>query len=149
MPTKKNPSTSPKSKAKYTWSVGRRKQAIARVRLYPKRNKKTNTGDITVNGKPIQEYFDQPLAKFQYDQPLRLTKSLGRFQVTIKVSGSGVSSQIDAIKHALARALVKVDESFKPELKQHGLLTRDPRKRQRRMIGKGGKSRRQKQSPKR
>lgn len=132
----------------YYYAVGRRKRAVARVRLWPKTGKDANI-DITVNDKPVGQFFSDPMAKHHYAQPLTLTDSVSRFRITAKVEGSGPASQLDALLHAMARALVKVDEGFKSTLRQHGLLTRDPRERQRRQIGQGGRARAKKQSPKR
>lgn len=141
------PASSPKSASKFYQAVGRRKQAIARVRLTP--NKDVNADRFMVNSKPVGAYFDITGSQYKYDLPLTLTNTKDRFVVSVKVSGSGKASQLDAVIHGIARALIKVDEEFRPTLKQHGLLTRDPRKKQRRMIGKGGKARATKQSPKR
>lgn len=144
------PTKSPAKKApKYIQAVGRRKQAVARVRLNPRTDTKTKGLDILVNKKPVAEYFFDPIASFRYSQPLKITNTLERYSISAKIEGSGPKSQLLALIHGIARALVKSDEELRPVLKKHGLLTRDPRKRQRRMIGKGGKSRRQKQSPKR
>jgi len=145
MPTETK--TKVNSKAPYFYAVGRRKRAIARVRLYT--NPSSDKQEIVVNDKPIQAYFRLPHADQLYLKPLQITKTMDRFKITVKVEGSGPQGQIDAVVHGMARALVKVDEEFHSPLKHAGLLTRDPRKKQRRMIGTGGKARRQKQSPKR
>lgn len=137
----------PNTKTPYFYAVGRRKRAIARVRLYT--NPSSDKQEIIVNDKPVQSYFRLPHAQKLYLKPLEITKTMDRFKITVKVEGSGPKGQIGAIVHGVARALVKVDEEFKPLLKHAGLLTRDPRKKQRRMVGTGGKARRQKQSPKR
>lgn len=134
--------------AAYTYAVGRRKTAIARIRLYDHSASEKKI-DITVNDQPIQTYFRLPQAEDLYLAPLKLTNTLDRYKITVKVEGSGPQSQIDAIVHALSRALIKINPEFRPALKKQGFLTRDPRKKQRRMIGTGGKARRQKQSPKR
>ena len=135
-------------KENYIWSVGRRKRAVARVRLYEK-DKKDNTIDIVVNDKPIGQYFTNPIVKLTYAEPFELTKTLDKYRVTAKVLGSGLESQLDAVLHGIARALVKADEVHRPILKANGLLKRDPRERQKRMIGHGGSARSKKQSPKR
>lgn len=143
------PKNSNKStKADYIWATGRRKRAIARIRLYQKDTKDTAI-EIMVNDKPIGQYFFNPVAKLTYGQPLKLTDTVGKYRVTAKVSGSGQEAQLDAIKHGIARALVKADEAHKATLKAHGLLTRDSREKQKRMIGRGGRARAKKQSPKR
>ncbi len=142
----------------YFEGVGRRKEAVARVRLYLVGKDKTatigakkyNVGDIVINDKPAAEVFPHESEKNTYLQPFVLTNSQDRFVTTIVVKGGGQSGQLTAIVHGLARALNEVDsESYRPLLKSNGLLTRDPRTRERRMVGTGGKSRRKKQSPKR
>lgn len=148
MPTTKKTISNSK-KADYIYSVGRRKQAIARIRLYPKKDTKNKNIDIMVNDKPIGQYFPNPVTHLHYAQPLELTKTTNKYSVTVKVIGSGPSSQLDAIKHGIARALVKADEDHRPVLRKNGLLTRDPRKRERRKVGLGGSARAKKQSPKR
>lgn len=142
----------------YYEGVGRRKEAVARVRLYlvgkdksvTIGTKKYNVGDVIVNDKPAAEVFPHESEKNTYLQPFVLTNSQDRFVTTIVVKGGGQSGQLTAIVHGLARALNEVDaETYRPLLKSNGLLTRDPRTRERRMVGTGGKSRRKKQSPKR
>lgn len=143
---------------KYFEGIGRRKQSIARVRLHLVskdktvivNDKKFNAGEIYLNGKLIQETFPSLYEKEYYLLPLKLTNSLDRFAVTVKISGGGKKGQLDAIVHGLSRALELVDkEAFRPLLKKEGLLTRDPRKKERRKVGRGGKARKAKQSPKR
>lgn len=142
--TKKNE----KKTANYIWAVGRRKRAVARVRLYEK-DKRDDAIEIEVNGKPVGQYFHNPIAKLTYGQPLELTKTIGKYRVTAKVEGSGLEGQLDAMIHGISRALVKADESYRSALKAEGLLTRDAREKQKRMIGRGGRARAKKQSPKR
>ena len=132
------------AKINYTPAIGRRKRAVARVRLL--KGKEV----ITVNGLPAATYFPGLVNQKLLLEPLRLTELNDKYTATIKVVGSGGVSQLLAVVHALARAIVKLNsEKYKPGLKAAGFLTRDPRKRQRRMVGTGGKSRRRKQSPKR
>jgi len=134
-----------KSNNSYIWAVGRRKSAIARVRLFP--NKK---GETLVNEKPIEKYFPGEVLKKFYLSPLRACNVVGKYLITIKVEGSGTKGQLDAVVHGISRVLIKLDkENFRPVLKKKGLLTRDPRTRERRKVGTGGKARRKKQSPKR
>lgn len=142
----------------YYEAVGRRKSAVARVRLYLVGKDKTaqvdslkiKAGEIYVNKKPIESIFSQKTEKKLYQLPLEATNNTDRFAISIKVSGGGRTGQLEAIAHGLARALVLVDkETYKPILKKYGLLTRDARVRQRRQVGTGGKARREKQSPKR
>lgn len=126
-------------------AVGRRKTATARVKLQV-----GGTGRIIVNKKPIEEYFSGEIAKKSYLEPLVLTNSLGRFDIFIKVEGSGYAGQLGAVIHGLARALEKVDkETYRSLLKKQGLLTRDARAKERRKPGLAGKARKKKQSPKR
>ncbi len=123
---------------KYTFAVGRRKSASARVRLFK------GVGENMINGKKIIAYLEQ-LAK-----PFKLTDSEGKYYFTAKVAGGGKEGQIEAIVHGISRAFVKLNsEKFRVILKKANLLTRDPRVRLRRMVGTGGKARRKKQSPKR
>lgn len=131
-------------KAAYFWAVGRRKSAVARVRLYDKK------GPILVNKKPIEQYFPGEVAKVYYLEPFRTTNTLTKLSATIKVVGGGKSGQLVASVHGLSRALVKYSpDRFKSILRKHGFLTRDSRIRERRKVGKGGSARRGRQSPKR
>lgn len=128
----------------YIEAVGRRKVATARVRLY------MGAGDMVVNGKAIGQYFDEVIgAPAQYILPFTLTGTKGQFALTAQVSGSGISSQLDAVVHGIARALVKYNPDFKGLLKEEGLMTRDDRMKESRKIGMGGKARRKRQSPRR
>ena len=145
--------TTPK-KAKtnnFTMSVGRRKTAVARIRLFTKPSVPGMEGvQLSVNGKAAEAYFGGNADKAAFRLPFILTNTLDKFSASVKVSGGGVGAQLDAIVHGLARALSLLDrDAYRATLKSAGILTRDPRKRQRRMIGTGGKSRRAKQSPKR
>lgn len=125
-------------KKTYTYAVGRRKSASARVRLFK------GSGENMINGKKIIEKLVE-LAK-----PFKLTDTEGKFYFTAKVAGGGKEGQIEAIIHGIARALVKLNpEKFRVILKKNNLLTRDSKVRLRRMVGTGGKARRKKQSPKR
>lgn len=131
-------------KVKYIEAVGRRKVAIARVRIY------IEPGDFVVNNKVVGEYFsDIANASAKYNRPFQVTETLGKYAVTAKVNGSGKSSQLEALNHALSRALIKLDPEFRSLLKKQGFLTRDDRMKETRKIGMGGKARRKRQSPKR
>lgn len=137
----------PKKEEKISFyqAIGRRKEATARVRLYVGGN-----GEIIVNDLPVEKYFPGEVAKIAYLRPFQLTETLGRFKVTVKVEGSGKSGQLGAVIHGIARALEKIDkEKYRPILKKAGLLTRDPRAKERRKAGFAGKARAKKQSPKR
>ncbi len=124
-------------------AIGRRKTALAGVRLI------SGKGEITVNNKPAGDYFPGETAKSRYMSPFVVTEMGNKYAATIRVSGGGNFGQLDATTLGIARALVEINEKFREPLRAAGLLTRDPRKRQRRMVGMGGKSRRRKQSPKR
>lgn len=131
-------------KSTYFSAVGRRKEAIARIRLM------TGSGVVTVNGKPIHEYFRGPIFQKVYQRPFEVTKTSGKYTASIKVVGGGVTSQLGAVVHGLARSLSLADrENFRKLLKTEGLLTRDPRARERRKYGLAQKARAKKQSPKR
>lgn len=144
-------------KKDYIFAVGRRKEAVARVRLYSSSSnmqingKDLSKGDIIVNGKPIAAYF----SFFSYTPTFKqfnefTDNGLSKFITSIKVEGGGLKGQIDAVIHGLARVLDKVDhEKYHKLLRDKGYLTRDARTRERRKVGTGGKARRQKQSPKR
>ena len=113
----------------YFYGTGRRKSSIARVRLYP------GTGAITINGKDIDAYFGLETLKLIVNQPFGVTNTIGKFDIVASVKGGGFSGQAGAIRHGLARALVKADEANKPALKAAGLLTRDPRMKERKKYG--------------
>lgn len=138
-------------KSTYAYAVGRRKTANARVRIYKTKSVPGMDGvQLTVNGKPAEVYFPGETAKAAYRKPFYLTETLTKMSASVVVAGSGKMGQLDAVVHGLARALSLLDrEAYRTTLKSAGLLTRDPRTRQRRMIGTGGKARRTKQSPKR
>jgi small subunit ribosomal protein S9 len=138
----------------YKSTVGKRKEAVARLRLYTNSlpevtGEDVKKGDIFVNGKRVENYFGGIVAKATYEEPLRITNTLGKYTLTVKVEGGGPSGQMDAFIHALSRALSSIDEKNKQILKKKGFLTRDARVRERRKVGMGGKARRKKQSPKR
>ncbi|MBP9670296.1 30S ribosomal protein S9 [Candidatus Woesebacteria bacterium] len=139
------------SKANYTYAVGRRKTANARVRLYKSASVPGFDGvQMIINGKPADQYFPGETAKAAYRKPFIITETLTKMSASVVVAGSGKMGQLDATVHGIARSLATLDrEAFRGLLKTAGLLTRDPRTRQRRMVGTGGKARRTKQSPKR
>lgn len=157
---KKQPiKTQTKSKSKeYVSATGKRKESVARVRLYQHIKDtlswgatQVNKGDMVVNQKPIQQYFSSTVEQHRYTEPLRITNAhQNNYTFTIKVTGGGHSGQLDAVIVGISNALQKLDrEKYRPILKKKGFLTRDSRIRQRRNVGTGGKARRQKQSPKR
>ena len=114
----------------YFYGTGRRKSAVARVRLYP------GTGQIVINGKDAGEYFGgRALYGQMVNHPLQLTDNASKFNVTVKVLGGGVTGQAGAVRHGLARALVQADATFRPALKKAGLLARDARVKERKKAG--------------
>ena len=131
-------------KINYTYASGKRKTSSARVRLFH------GKGENTVNGQPVEKYFSGAVAKAAWSKPFGITDISTKYYFSARIVGGGVKGQLDALVHGLARAVAKVNvDKFRKPVKKAGLLTRDSRKRQRRMVGTGGKSRRQKQSPKR
>lgn len=119
-----------KCKRPYMYGTGRRKSSVARVHLIP-----NGTGAITINGRDIDDYFGLESLKLIVRQPLVATATVGKVDIEATVSGGGVSGQAGAIRHGIARALLLVDESFRAPLKAAGLLTRDPRMKERKKYG--------------
>ena len=119
-----------KPKKDYMYGTGRRKSSVARVHLFP-----NGTGAITINGRDIEEYFGLDTLKLIVRQPLVATSTIGKVDVEATVKGGGVSGQAGAIRHGIARALVVLDENYRPTLKAAGLLTRDPRMKERKKYG--------------
>ena len=113
----------------YFYGTGRRKKSVARVRLYP------GNGEITINGRSIDEYFGLETLKLIVNQPFGVTGTVGKFDIVATVSGGGISGQAGAIRHGVARALLTADESYRSALKAAGLLTRDPRMKERKKYG--------------
>ncbi len=113
-------------------AVGRRKTSVARVRLMP------GTGDIIVNDKPMAEFFSRETMKAIVKQPLDLTNTSGKFNVSAIVAGGGISGQAGAVRHGIARALVSSDATLRGALKKAGFLTRDPRMKERKKYGQKG-----------
>lgn len=148
MVKKQNPS--------YYEAVGRRKVAVARVRLYVTsgevrfKDKVVKMGDMIVNMLPIAQYFPGEVFKKLYREPFQITSTEGRFAVSALITGGGLSGQLGAFRLGVARALEKLDkEKYRPILKKAGFLTRDPRAKERRKAGFAQKARARKQSPKR
>jgi small subunit ribosomal protein S9 len=132
------------SKKEFTYAVGRRRAASARVRLYK------GKGENTVNGKPMDKYFPGSVNKDAWMKPFRVVDANDTYYVTVRVAGGGKNGQLDAVAHGIAKALAEENKTdFRKSLKDAGLLTRDPRVKERRKVGTGGKARRKKQSPKR
>ena len=109
--------------------TGRRKESIARVRLV------AGKGEFTVNGVSLDEHFKSEILKVVINQPFAVTNTVGKYDVIVKVTGGGLSVQAGAVRHGIARALLKVNEEYRPELKAAGLLTRDPRMKERNKYG--------------
>ncbi len=122
----------PATKAPQNIGTGRRKSAVARVRLL------SGTGKMVVNGRPFDNYFPVDALRMVASQPLTVTGTTGKFDVQITVSGGGPNGQAGAVRHGLARALLTVDANFRPILKAEGFLTRDPRMRERKKYGQPG-----------
>ena len=125
-----------KTKRPYMYGTGRRKSSVARVHLIP-----NGTGVITINGREIDDYFGLETLKLIVRQPLVATGTVGKVDVEATVNGGGVSGQAGAIRHGIARALVVLDEHYRPTLKAAGLLTRDPRMKERKNYGPGASRR--------
>lgn len=115
--------------APYFQGTGRRKTSIARVRLVP------GDGNVIVNGKPLSDYFGKDSSADVALLPFQVTNSARRFNAMVKVEGGGHSGQIGAIAHGIARALLQVDADHRPALRKAGLLTRDPRAKERKKPG--------------
>lgn len=111
------------------WGTGRRKHSVARVRLVP------GDGKIVVNKRDINNYFGLETLKLTIKQPLLVTETIGKYDVLCNVVGGGLSGQAGAIRHGIARALLKADPELRPALKKEGLLTRDPRMKERKKYG--------------
>ncbi len=114
----------------YFYGTGRRKSSVARVRVYP-----NGTGAITINGRDIDEYFGVDTHKLMVRLPMELTETAGAFDIICTVTGGGVTGQAGAIRHGLSRALLQYNEELRPTLKKAGLLTRDPRMKERKKYG--------------
>ena len=113
----------------YLYGTGRRKHSVARVRLYP------GSGSITINGRDIDDYFGLVTLKLIVRLPLALSDTLGKYDIICTVAGGGVSGQAGAIRHGLSRALLGASDEMRPILKKAGLLTRDPRMKERKKYG--------------
>ena len=113
----------------YFYGTGRRKKSVARVRLVP------GTGNVTINGRNIDDYFGLETLKLIVNQPFGVIGTEGKFDIIANVCGGGISGQAGAIRHGVARALLQADEANRPALKKAGLLTRDPRMKERKKYG--------------
>ena len=117
------------AKLKSFYGTGRRKHSVARVRLYP------GSGNVTINGRGIDDYFGLETLKLIVRQPLELTETGAQFDVVCTVAGGGVTGQAGAIRHGIARALLQFNAELRPALKKAGYLTRDPRMKERKKDG--------------
>ena len=117
------------AKLKSFYGTGRRKHSVARVRLYP------GSGNVTINGRSIDDYFGLETLKLIVRQPLELTETAAQFDVVCTVAGGGVTGQAGAIRHGVSRALLQFNAELRPALKKAGFLTRDPRMKERKKYG--------------
>jgi small subunit ribosomal protein S9 len=113
-------------------TVGRRKESVARVRVIP------GTGNITINGRPMDEYFGRETSKMILVEPLKLVDQIGKVDVFVNASGGGLSGQAGAIRHGISRALCEINPDFRPVLKKAGFMTRDARAVERKKYGRPG-----------
>ncbi len=116
----------------FYYGTGRRKNAVARTRVIE------GAGAITVNGKPVDEYFPRASLQMVVKQPLHLLNLLGKFDISANIQGGGVSGQAEALRHGIARALTSMDPEMRSQLKRAGYLTRDARKKERKKYGQRG-----------
>ena len=114
------------------YATGKRKTAIARVRMKP------GTGQVVVNGRQMTEYFPREVLHMRIQLPFEVVGAESRWDVNARITGGGVSGQADALRHGITRALEKTDETLRPALKKQGLLTRDARKKERKKYGQKG-----------
>jgi len=114
------------------WATGRRKESVARVRIKP------GSGNITINGRTLEEYFGRKTSQVVVKQPLALTNTEDRFDVLANVKGGGLSGQAGAVRHGITRALLEFDPDFRGALKKAGYITRDPRAKERKKYGQRG-----------
>ena len=124
------------AKVKYLHAVGKRKTAIARVYMKP------GTGLITINKRPMDVYMLRDTSKMVIMQPLELTDTVGKYDILVNVLGGGLNGQAGAIRHAISRVLAETDPDMRKVLKTNGLITRDARKKERKMYGLAGSRRR-------
>jgi len=120
------------SKIQEFLGTGRRKTAVARVRLA------SGSGKITVNGRALENYFLTETLRSVIAEPFSATETAGKFDVRVNVQGGGPSGQAGAVRHGISRALIKADTNYRPNLKSEGLLTRDPRMKERKKYGQPG-----------
>ena len=119
MPEKKN----------IIWTTGRRKTAVARIRMMP------GAGAITVNSRTLEDYFPRDTSRMRIMEPFEVTETKGQYDVIVKVEGGGIAAQADAVRHGISRALIAVSDAMRPPLRKGGMLTRDPREVERKKYG--------------
>jgi small subunit ribosomal protein S9 len=112
------------------WTTGRRKTAVARVRLIP-----GGAGTITVNQRTLEDYFPRPTSRMRILEPFEATETTGQYDVLVSVEGGGIAAQADAVRHGISRALVAATETLRSTLRKGGMLTRDPREVERKKYG--------------
>lgn len=116
-------------KKRTIWATGKRKTAIARVRLFP------GSGAVTVNQRTLEDYFPRDTSRMRVLEPLELTETRSLYDILIEVGGGGAAAQADAIRHGISRALISATETLRPALRKAGMLTRDPREVERKKYG--------------
>jgi small subunit ribosomal protein S9 len=112
------------------WTTGRRKSAVARVRMLP------GSGTITVNERTLEDYFPRPTSRMRILEPFEATETVGQYDVLVSVEGGGIAAQADAVRHGISRALISATETLRPMLRKGGMLTRDPREVERKKYGR-------------
>jgi small subunit ribosomal protein S9 len=112
------------------WTTGRRKTAVARVRMLP------GSGTITVNERTLEDYFPRPTSRMRIMEPFEATETVGQYDVLVSVEGGGIAAQADAVRHGISRALINATETLRPTLRKGGMLTRDPREVERKKYGR-------------
>ncbi len=112
------------------WTTGRRKTAVARVRMLP------GSGAITINERTLEDYFPRPTSRMRILEPFEATETVGQYDVLVSVEGGGIAAQADAVRHGISRALVSATETLRPTLRKGGMLTRDPREVERKKYGR-------------
>lgn len=118
--------------ADFFYGTGRRKTSVARTRLYK------GSGQIIINGRPLEDYFPRPTLRMIIRQPLKLVKLEDKFDIKVNVRGGGMTGQAEAVRHGISRALLDYDPELRPVLKKAGFLTRDPRAKERKKYGQKG-----------
>lgn len=114
------------------YATGRRKTSVAKVTITP------GEGQLRINGKPFDVYFPRETLRMMIRQPIELAGITGKYDITVNVMGGGPSGQAGAVRHGIAKAIVDMDSDFRPRLKKEGLLTRDPREKERKKYGQKG-----------